>query len=56
MTGALAGREAIGEQQAPVLQLGEKLVAKGFNEGRWTAMLDDAGYPKSAPRACSSDR
>jgi glutaredoxin len=39
-----------GAQQAPVLQLGEKLIAKGFNEARWTAMLDEAGYPKTAPR------
>jgi glutaredoxin len=39
-----------GAQQAPVLQLGDKLMAKGFNEARWTAMLDDAGYPKSPPR------
>jgi glutaredoxin len=39
-----------GAQQAPVLQVGDKLIAKGFNEARWTAMLDDAGYPKSAPR------
>ena len=23
---------------------------QGVNEARWTAMLDDAGYPKSAPR------
>ena len=39
-----------GAQQAPVLQVGDKLIAKGFNEARWTAMLDDAGYPKSPPR------
>jgi glutaredoxin len=39
-----------GAQQAPVLQVGDKLIAKGFNEARWTSMLDDAGYPKSAPR------
>ena len=39
-----------GAQQAPVLQVGEKLIAKGFNEARWTTMLDDAGYPKSPPR------
>jgi glutaredoxin len=39
-----------GGQQAPVLQVGDKLIAKGFNEARWTAMLDDAGYPKSPPR------
>ena len=38
-----------GAQQAPVLQVGDKLIAKGFNEARWTAMLDDAGYPKSPP-------
>ena len=39
-----------GEQQAPVLQVGDKVIAKGFNEARWTALLDDAGYPKSPPR------
>ena len=39
-----------GAQQVPVLQVGDKLVAKGFNEARWTSMLDDAGYPKSPPR------
>lgn len=39
-----------GAQQAPVLQVGDKLVAKGYNEARWTAMLDEAGYPKSPPR------
>jgi hypothetical protein len=25
-------------------------MAKSFNEARWTAMLDDAGYPKAPPR------
>ena len=39
-----------GAQQAPVLQVGDKLIAKGFNEARWTAMLDEAGYPKSPTR------
>jgi len=48
--GAEQLKKLTGEQQAPVLVVGEKLVAKGFNEARWTAMLDDAGYPKSAPR------
>ncbi|CAG1007736.1 hypothetical protein BURK1_03438 [Burkholderiales bacterium] len=38
-----------GEMTAPVLQVGDKLVAKGYNEARWTAMLDDAGYPKAPP-------
>jgi len=39
-----------GARQAPVLQLGDKLVAKGYNESRWTSLLDEAGYPKSPPR------
>ena len=39
-----------GAQQAPVLQIGDKLIAKGFNEARWSAMLDEAGYQKTAPR------
>ena len=40
-----------GEMTAPVLQVGDKLVAKGYNEARWTAMLDEAGYPKApAPK------
>ena len=48
--GAEQLKKLTGEQQAPVLQVGDKLVAKGFNESRWTAMLDEAGYPKSGPR------
>jgi len=39
-----------GEQAAPVLQVGDKLVQKGFNEAKWNALLDQAGYPKSPPR------
>ena len=35
------------EGVAPVLTVGDKQVAKGFNEPRWQAMLDDAGYPKA---------
>ena len=38
-----------GEMSAPVLQVGDKLVAKGYNEARWTTMLDEAGYPKAQP-------
>ena len=34
-----------GELNAPVLQVGDSLVAKGFLESRWQAMLDQAGYP-----------
>ena len=48
--GAEQLKKLTGEQQAPVLQVGDKLIAKGFNEARWTTMLDEAGYPKSAPR------
>lgn len=48
--GADALQKLTGGLQAPVLQVGEKQVAKGFNEARWTAMLDEAGYPKSLPR------
>ncbi len=40
-----------GEENAPVLTLGEKIVVKGYSEGRWQAALDEAGYPKApAPR------
>jgi len=40
-----------GELQAPVLTVGDKLVAKGYSETRWQTMLDQAGYPKApAPR------
>ena len=39
---------------APVMTVGDKMVAKGYNELRWQAMLDDAGYPKTpAPRRAS---
>ena len=48
--GAELLQKLTGAQQAPVLQVGDKLIAKGYNEARWTSMLDDAGYPKSAPR------
>ena len=48
--GAEALQKLTGAQQAPVLQVGDKLVATGFNEARWTAMLDDAGYPKTPAR------
>ena len=38
-----------GESVAPVLAVGDKLIAKGFNESRWQSMLDEAGYPKTQP-------
>jgi glutaredoxin len=48
--GAEQLQKLTGAQQAPVLQVGDKLIAKGYNEARWSTMLDDAGYPKTAPR------
>jgi glutaredoxin len=48
--GAEQLQKLTGAQQAPVLQIGDKLIAKGFNEARWLTMLDEAGYPKTAPR------
>lgn len=41
---ALTGANAV-----PVLQVGDKLVAKGLNEQQWQSMLDEAGYPKTPP-------
>jgi glutaredoxin len=44
-------KKVSGGDQVPVLQAGEKLIAKGYSEAGWTALLDDAGYPKApAPR------
>jgi glutaredoxin len=47
--GAEQLKKATGELQAPVLQIGDKLFARGFSEARWQAMLDEAGYPKTPP-------
>jgi len=41
-------RTLTGEDRAPVLTLGDKVVVKGFNESRWQAALDEAGYPKAS--------
>jgi glutaredoxin len=48
----MARMQAItGDDKAPVLAVGDKLVVKGYNESRWQATLDEAGYPKTpAPR------
>jgi glutaredoxin len=43
-------KQLTGEMEAPVLQVGDKLIAKGFNEAKWSAMLDQAGYPKAPAR------
>jgi glutaredoxin len=45
--GAEQLKNLTGELTAPVLQVGDKLIGKGFNEIRWTALLDQAGYPKA---------
>ena len=36
-----------GEDRAPVLALGDKIIVKGYSESRWQAALDEAGYPKT---------
>jgi len=36
-----------GSNLAPVMQIGDKLLAKGLNESQWEAMLDQAGYPRT---------
>jgi len=48
----MARMQAItGDDKAPVLAVGDKLIVKGYNESRWQATLDEAGYPKTpAPR------
>ncbi|MEO8506424.1 MAG: glutaredoxin family protein [Betaproteobacteria bacterium] len=45
--GMIRMRTLTGEDRAPVLALGDKLIVKGFNEARWQAALDEAGYPKT---------
>jgi glutaredoxin len=47
--GAEQLKNLTGELQGPVLQVGDKLIAKGFYEPRWQALLDEAGYPKTIP-------
>ena len=45
--GAEQLKNLTGELNAPVLQVGDKLIGKGYSEPRWTALLDEAGYPKA---------
>jgi glutaredoxin len=47
--GAARVKALTGKQSGPVLQVGEKQVLVGYNEDRWHALLDEAGYPRSAP-------
>jgi len=46
--GAAALKALTGKQSAPVLAIGDKQVLQGYNESRWQASLDDAGYPREA--------
>jgi hypothetical protein len=48
--GAQRLKDLTGELTGPVLQVGDKLIAKGYNESKWQALLDEAGYPKAVPR------
>lgn len=45
--GAERLKQLTGELQAPVLQVGDKLIAKGFNEAVWQGLLTEAGYPQT---------
>jgi glutaredoxin len=45
--GAERLKKATGDMQVPVLQAGDKLIAKGYSEQGWQALLNDAGYPKA---------
>jgi glutaredoxin len=55
--GAEQLKNLTGDMNAPVLQVGDKLVARGYNEAKWQAMLDDVGYPKTpAPRRATPGR
>ena len=47
--GMIRMRALTGEERAPVLALGDKVIVNGFNEARWQAALDEAGYPKTPP-------
>ena len=42
-------KELTGDDKAPVLAVGDKLIGKGYNESRWQSLLDEAGYPKTQP-------
>ncbi|HSC23902.1 MAG TPA: glutaredoxin family protein [Casimicrobiaceae bacterium] len=47
--GAAKLKAVTGKQSAPVLTIGDKEIMQGYNEQRWQAMLDEAGYPRSMP-------
>jgi glutaredoxin len=45
--GLIRMKSLSGEDRAPVLALGDKIIVKGYSEQRWQAALDEAGYPKT---------
>lgn len=47
--GAAKLKALTGKQSAPVLTIGDKEIMQGYNEQRWQAMLDEAGYPRAMP-------
>jgi glutaredoxin len=49
-------RAASGDTQVPVLVIGVAQMIKGFDEERWQAALDSAGYPKTPPVRITSAR
>jgi glutaredoxin len=49
--GAARLKALTGKLSAPVLQVGDKQMMQGYNEDRWQALLDEAGYPRTAPLA-----
>ena len=42
-------KQLTGDQQVPVLEIGSATLLKGFEEAKWQAALDLAGYPKTPP-------
>lgn len=48
--GAAKLQALTGKLSAPVLQVGDKPPVTGFNPDVWQKLLDDAGYPRSAPQ------
>ncbi len=52
--GLMRMKSLTGEDRAPVLALGDKIIVKGYSEARWQAALDEAGYPKTPPQRRSA--
>lgn len=47
-TGMARMQALTSDDKVPTLAVGEQLIVKGYNEARWQATLDQAGYPKAA--------